>query len=192
MTGRTHDLAALTTLTVFVVAQPLIPMTLGTVAFSIGANIVGAIVPDLDQPTARLWRRAVAGEIVGKIVGPLLGNHRMFSHSLAGLALIGWLVKVVLTYAHGFILVDMNIVWGAFMLGYISHLLADTITKEGVPWFFPVPVRFGFPPIKLLRIETGGIIEKIIIYPGLFILNGYLIFMNYQKVIDFIFHYIRR
>lgn len=180
MTGRTHDLAAFTTLTIMVATQELPAMRLATVFVALAANILGAITPDLDQPTAQFWRDMPVGSIIGRIVHPLLGGHRLISHSLLGMAVIGYLLKLLLGRVGLVLLVDMNIVWWAFMLGYFSHLLVDTITKEGVPWLFPLPVRFGFPPFKALRITTGAWTEKFIIFPGLLILNGYLIYYHYS------------
>lgn len=186
MTGRTHDLAAITTLTIYLATQSIPTLSLATVLTAIGANLVGGVAPDIDQPTAGLWHKIPAGSIIGRIIGPLLGNHRMISHSLVGFALFGWLMGKLLAYVHTFLLVDINIVWWAFMLGFGSHLVMDTITKEGVPWLFPIPFRFGIPPLKFLRIQTGGFIEKLIIFPGLIVGNGYLIYSNYGKFIDIV------
>ena len=192
MTGRTHDLAAFTTLTAYVATQTLMKMSLATALVALGLNTIGAVAPDLDQPTNGFWAKIPAGSIVGRIISPLLGHHRMISHSLAGMALVGWGMKLLLSYAHTFLLVDMNIVWWAFMFGYASHLVMDTITKEGVPWLFPIPVRLGFPPIKFLRITTGSLGETLLVFPSLLLLNGYLIYINYGKFITFVTKYIIR
>ncbi|MDZ4838595.1 MAG: metal-dependent hydrolase [Bacteroidota bacterium] len=82
MTGRTHDLAALTTLTMVVATQPLLPISIGTLFTAIAANLIGAAAPDLDQPTGKLWRKIPAGTILGKILNPFFGTHRSISHSL--------------------------------------------------------------------------------------------------------------
>jgi inner membrane protein len=190
MTGRTHDLAALTTLTLFFVTQPLATVTLGTLGVCFGASLLGGVTPDLDQPTSGVWSKLPVGSLFGHLVSPLLGNHRMISHSLFGLAVFSWLAKLLLSWAHSFLLVDINLVWYAFILGYLSHLVMDTITHEGVPWLFPLPFRFGFPPFKFLRIDTGSFAEKSLIYPGLMVLNGYLLYVNYSKLLDFATHYV--
>lgn len=192
MTGRTHDLAALTTLTAFLAYEPLMKMSLATAVVTVALCAIGGVTPDIDQPTAGLWKKIPAGSIFGHIVGPLLGHHRMISHSLAGLALAGWGMKVLLTYVHTFLLVDMNIVWWAFMLGFASHLIMDTITKEGVPWLFPIPIRMGFPPIKALRITTGTFMEYFFVFPGLLLLNTYLIYTHYPHFILFVTKYISK
>lgn len=84
----------------------------------------------------------------------------------------------------------MDLVWWGFVLGYLSHLFSDSLTREGVPWLFPIPIKFGFPPFEFLRISTGKFMEKLIIYPGLFVLNGYLIYQNYGKFTEFFAKYL--
>ncbi len=192
MTGRTHDLAAFTTLTFIIATEPLVHMSLATVAVALASNMIGGVFPDIDQPTGKLWHKIPAGSIFGKIAHPFLGAHRSISHSLLGAVLASFLVKAVLNYTHTFLLVDNDIVWWTFMLGFISHLIADSFTKEGVPWLFPIPIRFGIPPIKQMRITTGKLLETSFVFPGLLFLNGYLIYMHYGKFIDFVRNYIVR
>jgi len=192
MTGRTHDLAAFTTLTFIIATQPLMHMSLATVAIAIAANMIGGVAPDIDQPTGVLWHKIPAGTLLGKVAHPFLGAHRSISHSLLGAFLASVLMHLILNYTHTFLLVDNNIVWWTFMLGYGSHLVMDTFTKEGVPWLFPIPIRFGIPPIKAMRITTGKLIETSFVFPGLLFLNGYLIYMHYGKFIDFVKNYIVR
>lgn len=190
MTGRTHDLAGMTTLTAYLAYEPLLKMTLATGVVAAAACAIGAITPDIDEPTAPLWNNLPAGSIVGRIVHPLLGGHRMISHSLLGLALFSWGLKLLLGYTGKFLLVDNGLVWWTFVMGYGSHLVMDTITRDGVPWLFPIPVKFGFPPIKAFRFTTGAWGEKILVFPGLAFLNGYLIYSHYGKFLEFFKHYL--
>ncbi len=192
MTGRTHDLAALTTLTFVIATQPLPTVSVATVFTAIGASMIGGIAPDLDQPTGKLWRKLPAGTLIGKILHPFFGAHRSISHSILGLAIFGILAQFILEYMRTFLLVDINIVWNAFMFGLISHLVLDTFTKEGVPWLFPIPYRFGIPPLKSLRITTGKLVETSFVFPLLLFSNLYLIYTNYGKFLDFIKNYIIR
>ena len=192
MTGRTHDLAAFTTLTAVLAYEPLMKLSLATAIVAVAANMIGGLAPDIDQPTAGFWQKIPAGSIFGRIINPLLGHHRMVSHSLVGMALAGWGLKYLLAYMHTFLLVDMTVVWWAFMLGFASHLIMDSLTKEGVPWFFPIPVRLGFSPIKKFRVTTGGLVETIVVFPALLAANAYLIYYHYGKFITFITHNISR
>lgn len=186
MTGRTHDLTAFTLLNTVFISQPLVHMSLSTVFVAVGANLIGGLTPDIDQPTADLWRRIPGGSVIGRIITPLLGSHRMISHSILGIFVFGFVSMKCFEAAGGVILVDMTIVWFAFMVGYISHILIDLITKEGEPLLFPMPIKLGIPPFHFLRIKTGGFVEKSLIFPGLMLANGYLVYTHYAKYLEFL------
>lgn len=185
MTGRTHDLAAFTAMTIVLSYFPIPYMSLGTALVAFGANMIGGLAPDLDQPSAKLYSDIRGGSILSKIIDPLLGSHRFLSHSILGIILFGFLSKFLLDASSSVLLVDMNIVWWSFMIGFVSHLVMDTFTKDGVPWFFPIPIRFGFPPFKFLRVKTGGFFEKSFIFPGLILVNGYFFIVYYTKFLQF-------
>lgn len=191
MTGRTHDLVAFTALNIAVLIHPLQEMTLATAFVAFSANMIGGLAPDIDQPTSSLWRRIRAGTILGKFISPMLGGHRYISHSLIGIFLFGFVLEHLLALLNSILLVDMDVVWWAFMIGFVSHLVADTFTKEGVPWLFPIPIRFGIPPIKAFRFKTAGIVEKSFVFPGLLLLNAYLVYTNYGKLLDLLQNYIK-
>lgn len=180
MTGRTHDLAAFTALNIAFILYPTSTLTLGTAATAIGANMIGGLLPDIDNATADIWDKVRGGNVLAKFIRPLIGKHRMITHSILGMAIIGYVLKAILALVGTVLLVDMNIVWWATMLGAFSHLATDSITRDGVPWLFPVPIRYGFPPFRALRMKTGGFWEKVVVFPGLIALNGYLIYTNYS------------
>lgn len=186
MTGRTHDLAAFTVLSLTIILLPLHKITLATGMAAVVSNMIGGIAADIDQPTAPFWRTLPIGGVVGKIFNRLLpGGHRFISHSLIGVVLFGAGWHYFLQFLKPSISsVDISIVWWAFMIGYVSHLVMDTFTREGVPWLLPIPIKFGIPPFKFLRLTTGGFIEKFLLFPGLIIFNGYLYFSNYSKILD--------
>lgn len=186
MTGRTHDLAAFTALSYVLVTSPPEKISLATALVAFSANLIGGLAPDLDQEQANLWRRIRAGSILGKIISPLFGGHRFISHSLLGIILVGIVVEILLEIIGTVLLVDMNIVWWSFMIGFLSHILIDSFTKEGVPLFFPLPYRLGFPPLSFLRIKTGGLTEKSFVFPLLIFINGYLYYTNYHTILEFL------
>lgn len=190
MTGRTHDLAAFTGLTIAFVATPLAPMSLATLVAAIGANFVGGLAPDLDSASASLWRSIRGGTLISPILAPILGGHRFISHSLVGLLGTAWLLKHLLAALNTVLLVDMNVIWWAFMIGMVSHIFTDMLTRDGVPFLFPIPWEIGIPPFRFLRMRTGGLIEKSLVFPGLILTNAYLIYLNYGKLLDFLRHYL--
>ncbi len=84
--------------------------------------------------------------------------------------------------------IDVGIVWWGFMIGVVSHLIMDSLTEEGVPWLLPIPIKFGFPPIRRWRIKTGHWFEAGVIFPGLIAVDIWLCAANYQYLLT-LFHY---
>ncbi|MGH7204230.1 MAG: metal-dependent hydrolase [Candidatus Levyibacteriota bacterium] len=192
MTGRTHDMAAFTTLSIIVMSHPLPQMTLATGLVAIVANLMGGIAPDIDQPTAPFWRNLPVGRYVGRTLDRLLGGHRFISHSILGIFLFGFVFHYVLNVLRpSFPHLNMEIIWWAFMIGFVSHLVMDTFTTEGVPWLLPIPIKFGIPPLKAFRLPTGGFLEKFIIFPGLILLNAYIFYVYYDKLKLLIHSYLK-
>lgn len=187
MTARTHDLAAITLLGLTVLVEPVKSLTLGTALIAVLANQIGGIAPDIDQPTAPLWRNLPVGRFLGRIFDKLLGGHRFLSHSLLGLALFGFLAKLLLNFLHPIMPhINSGLVWWAFIIGMISHLVMDTLTKEGVPWLLPIPVKFGLPPLKSLRITTGKFVETLVVFPLLLLLDIWLCATHYDSLTSFV------
>ena len=193
MIARTHDVAAITALGLVVLASPVKSLTLGTALVAIFANQLGGIAPDIDQPTAPLWRNLPEGHFVGRIFGKLLGGHRFLSHSLLGLALFAWLSDMLLHFLHPIMPhIDIQLVWWAFLIGYASHLLMDTFTKEGVPWLLPIPIKFGLPPLKKFRITTGKAMETLVVLPGLLAVDIWLCAAHYESLVTFLHTHLGR
>lgn len=186
MTRRTHDLAVFTALNIILITQPIPSISLSTTLVSLGACLIGGLAPDIDNSTSEFWQKIPAGTFIGQVLHPLIGGHRLISHSILGILIVGWLVSHLLGLASNTLLVNMSVVWWSFMIGYLSHLLMDSLTTEGIPLFFPIPIRLGLPPLKSLRIKTGGFFENFFIFPGLLILNGYLFYNYYQFYLKFI------
>ncbi len=191
MTGRTHDLAAITALGAVVLLSPARTLTLSTVLVGILANQIGGIAPDIDQPTAPFWRNLPIGGIFGKVVGKLLGGHRFLTHSILGLVIFGVLVHLLLVALTPLMPhVDTGFVWWAFMIGMFSHLVMDSFTREGVPWLLPIPIKFGFPPLRRLRIATGKAAEMLVVFPGIVALDIWFCASHYSHIITLMHTYI--
>jgi inner membrane protein len=185
MTGRTHDLAAITALIAVVLVVPTGQLTLATVVVALLANQIGGIVPDIDEPTAPFWRNLPVGGYFGRIIDRLLGGHRFLTHSLLGAGLLSGGLWLLLEFISPIMpKVDIHVVWWAFVIGLISHLVMDTFTKEGVPWLLPIPFKFGILPLRDLRITTGHAIESFVVFPGLMVVVAYLVVANYQQLLN--------
>ncbi len=184
MMARTHDLAAITALGGLLLVHPLAGVNTATIIVAIIANQFGGIAPDIDQPTAPIWRNLPVGGIFGKIIGKSLGGHRFLTHSLVGVGLFGLLTKFLLNFSHSLMpKVQIDLVWWAFMVGMVSHLVMDTFTKEGVPWLLPIPIKFGFPPVRAFRITTGKGVEKLL-FILIFFVDSYYLSTHYPHLLS--------
>ena len=187
MTARTHDLAAITALGLTLLVTGLQPVTLSTVFAALLANQIGGIAPDIDQPTAPLWRNLPVGRLFGRVFDVLVGGHRFLSHSILGVVLFGLLARLLLGVLSPIMPhVAADLVWYAFTIGVLSHLVMDTFTKEGVPWLLPIPIKFGLPPLKRLRITTGTWRESFIVLPVLLLADVWLVTSHYTAVVSFL------
>jgi membrane-bound metal-dependent hydrolase YbcI (DUF457 family) len=187
MTGRTHDTAAITTLAIAVLLFPLHNVALATVLVAILANQIGGLAPDIDQPTAPFWRNLPIFQFFGRFADRLLGGHRFLTHSLLGAGLLSWLANWLLVLLHPIMPhVDTHLVWWAFVIGVLSHLVMDSFTKEGVPWLLPIPIKLGVPPLRALRLTTGKAVENFIIFPGLILINVLICITYYPEIVAFV------
>ena len=99
MTGRTHDLAAFTALNIaFLIEYPLPEMKFATVAGAVGANMIGSLMPDIDDATSDIWDKIRGGHVLAKLIKPLIGQHRMISHSIPGMIIAGYLIRLFLNW----------------------------------------------------------------------------------------------
>jgi len=181
MTARTHDVAALTLLMTVIIISPPSSMTVATALAAVLANQLGGIAPDIDQPTAPLWRNLPVGRYLGKVFGVLIGGHRFLSHSLLGLGLFAVVARLLLDFFQPLMpRVDIGFVWLAFVIGMVSHLIMDSLTKEGIPLLLPIPIKIGFPPVRAWRITTGKSVEMYIVLPVLIALTVWLAATHYS------------
>lgn len=114
---------------------------------------LGSLLPDLDHPYSMLGKRLPGIAVFG------LG-HRGWMHSLIGLAffaLITAIIRIEFT--------------PSIALGYVLHLLADSLNPSGIAWFYPWAKKRRY----FIGIPTGGIMECI------FILAIFYYLWNYFK-----------
>ncbi|MFQ6111837.1 MAG: metal-dependent hydrolase, partial [Nitrospinota bacterium] len=124
-------------------------------AFAFAA--LGALLPDIDTTTSSL----------GRLCYPLAWylerrfGHRGASHSLVGLLLAATLAAsfvLLLSPLSRFSLSWSS--WSAFVVGYLSHLLADSMNKSGVPLFWPqTTFRAVLPGNERYRIQVRSSAE---------------------------------
>jgi inner membrane protein len=108
-----------------------------------------SLLPDIDHPDSKIGSKV-------KIVG-FLFEHRGFFHSL-----IATILFSVLAYSFlGMIGLQ------AVAIGYLSHLFADSLTREGIMFLYPLTKR------RMNGIFKTGSIAEYVIFFVLVVLNGY-------------------
>jgi len=51
----------------------------------------------------------------------------------------------------------------AVAVGYLAHLMGDSMTEQGIPWLWPIRTRF-----RVGSIDTGGSVELKVVVPALY------------------------
>jgi inner membrane protein len=169
MVARTHNIISFAALVVVATYTPPSSLNFLTLLGALIANIVGTLSPDIDQASDKLWNLVPGGGLVGRIFRPFFLGHRNLSHSLLGTYIYFKVIKFVLWKILNPAFVSIDLIIAAMMIGFIAHLLADSITTEGVPLFFPIKIKVGFPPMSSLRIKTGSWVENWLVFPGVLI-----------------------
>lgn len=184
MTGRTHDAIAFASIVTVGAFYPPESINLLTLIGAVIAADIGATVPDMDGGANRLWHLLPAGEKTGKVLRRIFYKHRTLSHSILGTfavyKFLEWLLPKFLNPEF----IDPQLILISVMVGYISHLLADSMTEEGLPLLFPLKITFGIPPIKSLRIKTGKWFENFVVYPGVWVYLIFFIRSNQPSIIS--------
>lgn len=183
MTSRTHDLTSFASLVTIAANYPPASLNLTTAVVSLVGCTIGSLLPDIDQASNRLWDLLPAGNFLGKFLRNIFLAHRTLSHSLLGLFIFYKFIFLVLPKVLNPSFANIQIIGISIMIGYIAHLIADSFTEEGIPLFFPIMLKVGFPPIKALRIKTGGWIEKFVVFPGVLVYLVWFIVNNQERLL---------
>jgi membrane-bound metal-dependent hydrolase YbcI (DUF457 family) len=145
---------------------------------ALGCAAAGALLPDIDLATSLISHETGTGRGQGCLTGfffqwirKLLGGHRGLTHSLwvclACLFVFGLDVGALQ-------LGDFRLPLGwtglfgrwsdlgtAFTLGYLSHVLADTLTRDGVKLGYPFwRSEIGLGP-RAIRFANGSWVEHV-------------------------------
>ena len=124
----------------------------------------GALFPDVDHNWSNVRDKTVINKIINTLIHITGGRHRSWqTHSLdicAVYSIASWFVPSIL-YSKG-IISDMNreillLLLTGFASGWISHMVADMLTSEGVSLVFWNKFNVKLVPKKIgpLRFNTG-------------------------------------
>ncbi len=120
-----------------------------------GSLIFATFLPDLDSYTSKFGKRFFSRVLTA------FTKHRGIMHSV--LFMLG--IYILLYFYFPFVSFG-------FLVGYMSHLVGDSITKQGVRLFYPFKFRIkGF-------LKTGGKFESF-----LFLLFGLLDFVLFFNLV---------
>ena len=188
MTGKTHQSIGLTVglaSYLFLVPASYNPATFAWVLI---VSSFFSLLPDIDQPAARIWSKLPFGTILGELVNPFI-QHRNISHSFLGIGLTAWAFYQLLMNLPAYWGINTQYVLVAGLLGYTSHLLADMITVQGIPLFFPYQRMFGIPPrpFEGIRIQTGQWFENLVVFPVVDLLFLLLLFTYRSNIAHILF-----
>ena len=110
--------------------------------------VLFSLLPDLDTPKSFIGRRIwPLSWLIKLIVG-----HRTLFH-----AVWLWAITIILVYP-----LNKAVALG-IGVGYITHLLLDSLTRSGVQLFFPLAYRIRGP------LKTGRIVEGVLFLSTLMI-----------------------
>lgn len=137
--------------------------TQGTMSlFGIGILSFGALLPDIDTPKSFLGR--IFFFISPKIEAKF--HHRTITHSVLFIGFVYLAAALILQK-----LPNQKYLLTPLMIGVISHIVLDTINKEGPQLLYPSSLKCVFPGKRQFRIEVGSKSEWVFF----FIVSGFVI-----------------
>ncbi|AIY82530.1 hypothetical protein U729_1934 [Clostridium baratii str. Sullivan] len=139
------------------------------------ANL-GSLFPDIDLKSSFISKRH---PFIAKHFGRHF-RHRSFTHSLICVLILFLICKILISISSLNVAI-VSICYG-FLFGYISHLLLDLLTKEGIELFFPLKTN-----IKVFFIKTGSKAEKIF-YKVLKVIVVFFVFYNIYIILNNYYH----
>lgn len=128
-----------------------IPYKILLIGLFFHSAFIGSLFPDIDMKKSSISKMY---PFLSKHFGSRC-KHRGFTHSILCVTLIGLIAEVLLLISSSNIII-FTVSFG-FLSGYISHLLLDLITYEGIQAFYPWKqnIRIGW-------IKTGSTVENYI------------------------------
>lgn len=111
--------------------------------------VFGSLLPDIDHPRSFISNSFLPFKIASYGVSTF--GHRTIMHSFLGIG-IWYVVFNMLFPLVGIQLTQLQIL--SILIGYVSHLILDSLTLSGVDWSYPLHILH---PRFIIR--TGGVLE---------------------------------
>ncbi len=184
MVAKTHNAIAFATLITFSAFYPPSSLNLPTLFGAIIANNIGGLIPDMDSGGNYLWGLLPQGKFLGRFLRKIFYKHRTITHSFLGLFLVFNFLNLLIPKLFNPSFVNPETIIVSIMIGFISHLVADSLTEEGIPLLFPLKINFGFPPIRPLRIKTGHWFENFVVFPVVWVYLFWFVYSNQNSFLQ--------
>lgn len=126
--------------------------------------VFGALLPDIDHPRAFISQGYWS--VISRVVRMTTG-HRGWTHSLFGAGVFTFIFMLILWYAGVKLWYSF-----AFFIGYLSHLISDSLNPTKVKWLWPKQSRYG---VGIIR--TGSKEEDTFTWVIIFVVSG-LIYLD--------------
>jgi len=153
MMGLTHVLFGLFLFLMFW-RSGLVGLDAGFSGVVLGVLVVGSVLPDLDHPVGLVYSLFGVPRWLRRGVGKMVGQ-RGFLHTV-------WVALIVLVVGYlilGLILgLGFVAAFGLFV-GYLGHLVLDSLTVRGVAWLSPLSRKRVW-----FVLGTGGMVERVFFY----------------------------
>ena len=119
---------------------------------AVACAIIGSLLPDVDFPKSSIGRMMPFASI------PIerRWGHRTITHSLLCMLALSVVTLPLLAW--------QSARYAAIILGYMSHLIADSATKSGVPLFYPHPTVCVFLGSARYRVKTGSLMGEGVVF----------------------------
>jgi len=172
MMGRTHAATAIAAWTAGCAAASTAGWPPPTAAVIAGTVIaaVAAYVPDIDHENSRAAKSlGIATRTISKVISAVAG-HRGATHSLAATAVVSaaaWSASWAAASAVGATSSASTVAaWtaSATATGYLTAILGDATTIQGIPLWLPVTHRRVWVLPRPLRLRTGSATEHLVVY----------------------------
>jgi len=161
MTSSTHIITSIISISAInaLSGHPFHPAPIAVAAFM-------SILPDVDSPQSHIgrWCKPLSGFLYRKI------GHRTLTHSI-----FGWGMAAILFLPLKLLPIDIDL-YGATLIGYISHAILDLANLEGVALTYPLLPhhRWVFPGDAAYRVKADSPREQVLRMVGLLVMTGLL------------------
>lgn len=123
----------------------------------LGGSVIGALLPDLDHTQSKISRSNVGTSIVAELVS-LLTKHRGILHTPIFLAVLAILAVPICSAVPVQFSGELRQIIVGMMIGYLSHLILDTLNPGGIMWLYPLSKKH----YHIAQIKTGKLGEVLV------------------------------